>query len=610
VRREVVDPFSFDAINPRNINEPHLIKGNNKDTKSENIIFETVVFGDLFLESSMSVKALKNCLASYGVDKISEAWQITSSPTAETIVRYANKSEKMIDGFGMAVKDPNSIPHLIPGSSLHQLSSYIHHHPKLFDDNFKSFLGHVGETEIANALNDNGILSSFPDQTNQRGYDLYVPNDWLESVTGLSMPSLSEGVLQVKTVNSTSAVERHFREYLDEGHMIPVIAPDSVVKQLENHQYSDYLIPFSKIGANDYNTIAECTKEHVSSIASEQYGDIIKNGIEVNSLNELSSEVVDSFVQLPLLAIVIGSSIAIYRNHKLVIEGSISLPEGIKNVTKSSVMSVTKGYSVLLASSITKTVVDNVVISMGVAGGTTELSADAFDGVIGSLADGFDLDDLSEIGAEVAPLALAIAPILIAGHYSLKGVQIAINKLTYTYHNYKSKIDAKIFNHRTRRARKLQYKLYNKFEELSKEFDKIKDKNLDDIHIKIYGPNFRNIRKRNEKAYRQYKKYLDDMKKEEYLYYFPPIHYFFVEHANFRLKKAYEQLKEERGELVSEYENLCFCSIVEKGQFVYKYHKLLFHKIKESPDKLINDIASLTVKLDIEVERLQEKGVL
>lgn len=430
-------PHPFSDVFSKEIDVPEY------QGKDDSKVFEMAVLGDLFIESCMSVSALQNYLESYGLTQISDSYDLKSSPPAETITRIANKNEMVLDGFGQPI-DSDNIPQLVPGSTIDQISSYIQNHPKLFDENIKSFVGYVGETEVTNALKEKGIKAFFADN-NAPGFDLYVPKDWLKAKTGIDF--LGEvGVLQVKTVNSASSVYRHFSQYLDNGHMIPVLAPNHIVEQLSDHQYRQYLIPFSEVGVNEIPSIISTTSDHIQALATGQYGDVIRHGIEIPELLNEAEALIGSVIRIPLLAVAISSTLSVYRNYKLIQGKKINIVNGVKNIGTDVSYAGAKAGAGLAAGSLANIAVNKVAISMGVPGGTGELAADAYDGIVESLADGISSEDVFNIIASFGTVALPIGGIIAAGYYARKGFDNVVKSVKGNIYKLKTRKMRKIYD--------------------------------------------------------------------------------------------------------------------------------------------------------------------
>ncbi len=589
VYRYVQDPIASSTPSTLESLRPELHQARAQATGLTPRQFEAVVFGDLFVESCISVKALTNCLDSYGVTKISDAWDLTSSPTAETIVRVAKLAERRLDGFGLPISETNIVPRLIPTSKLHQLSEYINNHPIYFGDNIRSFVGKVGETEIKSGLFEKGLPAYFAGE-GQPGFDLYVPHELLESKLGISLPG--GDTLQVKTVNSSSAVYRHFQHYPE----IPVVAPDHVVDQLASFRYRERVIPFSMLDA-DYDTIVSTTKDHVKSIVTEQYGEAISQGLEIPELSEKADAVVDSRTRLLALVIAISTVVAIYRNYKLVRREKVTIPTALRNVATETAYAGGKATVGLAASALASLMVSKVATSMGVTGGTRELAADAVDGVRENLADGFDLRDIFDIGKEVLPFAIAAGAIVGAGYYARKGFDAAM-----------AKVRRAAFRFQARKGRRLYTKLLEELRALSMYFEALPKGMRGYCEDNIYGPHYRNIEDRFGRARERYNYYEGQMSRSRKLRLFPPIEFFFVEHTKARLEAAMTTLNKQRGQIVQEY--TAAKGREELGEFLFKYNDTVFRKIDDGHKSVVGAIDRTWRKLAAELNRLREKGIV
>ena len=74
-----------------------VLTKNIKDPLSDSTKY--ICLGDLFLESALDATALNNILEGYGITKLGEAIDPTSSPVVETLASIGRKSH-FVDGFG------------------------------------------------------------------------------------------------------------------------------------------------------------------------------------------------------------------------------------------------------------------------------------------------------------------------------------------------------------------------------------------------------------------------------------------------------------------------------------------------------------------------------
>ena len=192
-----------------------------------------ICLGDLFLESALDAKALNNILEGYGISTLGEAIDPHSSPVVETLARMG-KDSYFVDGFGNELTDPNFIPDIVPKSNLYRLSEYINN--TNWSD--ESLGGHVAESVVRNAIENEGYKVMFPKNHNQEGFDLLIERKWFEDN---NLPFVSDsdlsfidnptgmGVLQVKNAPDSTELTKHFTGKAEEVAKIPVITPDPCV---------------------------------------------------------------------------------------------------------------------------------------------------------------------------------------------------------------------------------------------------------------------------------------------------------------------------------------------------------------------------------------------
>jgi len=557
VNQEVEDPFG---------NSNGLINDNKQHNEfKDERNFEAAILGNLFIDSAMSVRSLNNLLDGYGLDKISESFDITSSPTAETISRIANKYERSLDAFGEII-DPNDIPSLLPTSALGQIQNYINNHAKYFDDNIKSFIGKVGETEVSNSLKLKNLFEKYPKE-NQWGYDLLVDKDWLDKRIGIDNIEC-DGLLQIKTVNSKQAIYDHFDKYISKGYDIPVGAPDHVVSQLSDHEYAGYLIPFSEICDKDYDQIVNQTMEHIHELSAGHFGNVVDIGLDVPELGDSVGAISDSFIKFPIFAVGIRLAISSYRNYHEVVDNQKKVIKAIGSVAADTAYGGSKTLVGSSASIIVSKAANTAIISMGIdKDGIKGLTRDSFDGMKDSLSDGFDLSDIWDNKNDLLPLALTIGAVVAAGHYARKGFDFVFGG-----------ISKKIFQFRTRKLREIHGQLVKAVENYGAYYKKIENKYKKEIEDRVYGKHYRDIRDRKNKVNRKLGKYRKDMESDKNVELFPPPIFFFLEHAYNTLDQAFSKLDDERRFIIGEFKSVK--DNYKAGEFFIKYRNIIFEGLK------------------------------
>lgn len=151
--------------------------------------------------------------------------------------------------------------------------------------------------------------------------------------------------------------------------------------------------------------------------------------------------------------------------------------------------------------------------------------------------------------------------------------------------------------------------------ELSSYFKSIPQKRKKQCEFNIYGPHYTNIKERFYSVTSKVEDYKRQMKRNKKVRLFPPIHYFFIEHAVERLGKAFEKLRQTRGKMIDEYESSVgdcfkFGECLKLGAFLCKYHKTAFHNIKGKHNNIIKTTIKVAKDFQNVIKRLREKGVI
>ena len=371
-----------------------------------------ICLGDLFLESALDAKALNNILEGYGISTLGEAIDPHSSPVVETLARMG-KDSYFVDGFGNELTDPNFIPDIVPKSNLYRLSEYINN--TNWSD--ESLGGHVAESVVRNAIENEGYKVMFPKNHNQEGFDLLIERKWFEDN---NLPFVSDsdlsfidnptgmGVLQVKNAPDSTELTKHFTGKAEEVAKIPVITPDGTSSSGMLDSFQDRIIEFSSVkglSSSTHSEIIEQTKTAKENIAAEHFG-FIDSGTDIHELSNAAEGYygfnipdIDG-LDIPYIGLLITAYLSSSRSYKMYSNNQIELPEAVLNTSKDITTAGIAGIGGMAASGfVASQVLEN-------SDGVTEV----WSGVFGGVADGLDwsdLEDFAELGLVVGAGVLA-----------------------------------------------------------------------------------------------------------------------------------------------------------------------------------------------------------
>jgi hypothetical protein len=373
-----------------------VLTKNIKDPLSDSTQY--ICLGDLFLESALDATALNNILEGYGITKLGEAIDPTSSPVLETLASMGRKSH-FVDGFGNTISNPNYFPEIVSKSNLFHLQEYVNTR----DWSVESLGGHVAERYVHNAIENQGYQVAYPPHSNNTGYDLLVEQKWFEDNNLPFIPD-SElsfvdnptglGVLQVKNSTKPDLALEHFQDKGIEVASIPVATPITPVNESSLMAYSGKTISFSKLDI-DHNEVLEVTKTEMEYIASGHFG-FVDQGIKIDDI----SNAVDGYygldlpdangLDIPYIGLLITLFISGSRSYKNFIDDKITLPAAVLNTSKEI---ATTGVASIGSMAATGFIATEV---LGNEGGVAEIFSDALGGGIeGDLG---DLGDFIESG--------------------------------------------------------------------------------------------------------------------------------------------------------------------------------------------------------------------
>lgn len=371
---------------------------------------QTVVMIDLLASTAMTEASIISVANSYGIHLPSQGIDISGHHALEYLlyhgkkfqyISYSDTGEKIFHGIekiGELDFASQTIP-LITGSHLDKIAEAFSYS----SENWNSFYGQAVEFAVKDRLTDLGYEARIPISRNTEGYDLIVGKKFFDdhNLTYTEHPDIEGfGLLQVKSTSNiiptkgfTYNTELHFLNNPE----IPVIASSKIVDSLPDH-LNDRVISFEDISLGEggvenyifsqYSALKDILGEDII----EKFG--IKTGLDASQFHEILDNGLTSNIDylsdiglnhIPTLGIFITASISAFKNVRKYKNGQIDRIQGIKNfsydVTKTAIIG-------------TSTIVAGTALTSALGTSTQE----SFNGAVESLADGFDLEDLKDLG--------------------------------------------------------------------------------------------------------------------------------------------------------------------------------------------------------------------